>query len=206
MIMPEIKICGMKTLEDIENINHYPVNYVGFIFAENSKRKVSVEQAAEMRRRLRSDIKAVGIFTYKNIYEINKIADKVGIDILQLHSDETDDDCQKALKKVWKMISVKDEKFFEKMIKYPNAEGFLLDTQSYSLGGSGKTFNWEFAKGVSQRYFTILAGGINPQNALEAINKVKPHVLDVNSGVETDGKKDIRKIDELFGRIGYVIR
>lgn len=203
----DIKICGIRTIEDIKTINKYEISYAGFIFAEKSKRKVSIQEAVKLRTQLRKDIKAVGVFVHTGIDKINCIAEKVGLDIIQLHSDETNEDCKKSERPVWKMISIKNNESVEQAEKYTNAQGILLDTYSKGLlGGTGETFNWEYVNNLSQKYFIILAGGLNATNIVKAAEYVKPHVLDINSGVETDGKKDENKIMDLVGRLKNGIR
>lgn len=196
-----IKICGIKTFEDIEIINRYDIQYAGFIFAKGSKRELNVDRAKELRRNLNKNIKAVGVFTYTPIEEINLIADYCNLDIIQLHSNETDEDCKKANRTVWKSISIKSDENYD-IDKYKQADGILFDTyKPNTLGGSGEVFNWDKVKGLSQKYFIILAGGLNESNIVEAIDTVKPQVVDICSGVETDGFKDEIKIKNIVRRI-----
>lgn len=200
-----IKICGLKSIDDILMINKFDIDYVGFVFAE-SKRKITVEKAVKMKQLLRHDIKAVGVFADMDINNIINISNKTKIDIIQLHSNETDEMCKtikKLIKKpVWKSISIKNKESVHLIDKYKNVDGFVLDTFSKNLrGGSGITFNWEFVKGVSQKFFVVLAGGINEDNITEAYNVVKPNVIDLSSSVETDGKKDYKKVKSLMRRI-----
>lgn len=198
----DIKICGLQRLEDIKVINQYPeIRYAGFIFAKNSKRFVTPEQAKQLRAALRPDIKAVGVYTHTPIDEINEIGMFAGLSIAQLHSEETDEDCKQSDLPVWKMIPVKSADSLAKMESYPHAKGFLLDTYHKKLlGGTGMAFSWEAAKGISEKQFIILAGGLTPENIALAAKIVKPQVLDVNSGVETNGYKDALKIKELIRR------
>lgn len=197
----KIKICGLQSLEDIEIINKYQeIAYGGFIFAE-SKRKITVEKAAELKKAMRSDIKAVGVFVDMTIEKINEIAEAVGLDIIQLHSHETLEDCKNANRPVWKMISVKDEKSVEQEKDFPTAQGILFDTYLKGMtGGTGEKFNWNFVLGMPEKRFTILAGGLTPENIQNAMITVKPQVIDVNSGVETEGRKDAAKIEDLIRR------
>lgn len=198
----KIKICGLKTIEDIQLINQYSVSYAGFIFAKKSPRYINVEQAIRMRQLLREGIKAVGVFVDTEIEQVNQIAQLVGLDILQLHSNETDRDCKRACKPVWKAIRVKDSVSVEEAKNYPSAEGILFDTYSaLEHGGTGKSFLWDQVKDFSKERFTILAGGLKADTILMAQQIVRPHVLDINSSLETDGKKDRYKIEELMRRV-----
>lgn len=196
-----IKICGIRTIKDIEIINKYYIQYAGFIFAKGSKRQLSIEEAKNLRKELKKDIKAVGVFTYTSIDEVNTIADYCNLDIVQLHSNETVEDCSRANRKVWKSISVKLDEMID-IEKYKQVDGILFDTyKQNTLGGSGEVFNWDKVKGLSQKYFIILAGGLNENNIVEAINIVKPQVVDICSGVETNGFKDEIKIKNIVRRV-----
>lgn len=143
----------------------------------------------------------MGVFTYTSIDEVNNIANYCNLDIVQLHSNETVEDCSRANRKVWKSISVKSDEMID-VEKYKQVDGILFDTyKPNTLGGSGEVFNWNKVKGLSQKYFIILAGGLNENNIVEAINIVKPQVVDICSGVETNGFKDEIKIKNIVRRV-----
>lgn len=199
---PQIKICGIKTIDDIYKINDFEIDYIGFVFARG-KRQVSKANALEIKKVLRKGIKIVGVFADMSFEEVKTIDDFVDLDVIQLHSDENDDFCGGFKgKTVWKSISVCNENPETAVLKFKNADGFLLDTYTKDLrGGSGKTFKWELAKDFSKKYFTVLAGGLNEENIITAYNAVKPDVLDLSSSVETDGIKDYYKIKSLMRRI-----
>ncbi len=201
-INAKIKICGLKSVDDVIKINDFAIDYVGFVFAK-SKRNVSAKTALEMKNVLRKDIKTVGVFADMTFEEVKKIADFVDLDVVQLHSAEDDDFCSGFNDRtVWKSISVSDSNPEIKAKNYKNVDGFLLDTYTKDLrGGSGKTFKWDLAANFSKKYFTILAGGLGEDNIIEAFNAVKPNVIDLSSSVETDGIKDYNKIKSLMRRI-----
>ncbi len=201
-INAEIKICGLKTVDDVYKINDFPIDYVGFVFAE-SKRKISKETAVEMKKALRDDIKVVGVFADMRFSEVREISDYVDLDVIQLHSDENDSFCGKFKNKiVWKSISVCEENPEIIAEKYTNADGFILDAYTKDLrGGSGKIFKWKLAENFSKKYFTVLAGGLCEENIFAAYEEVKPNVLDLSSSVETNGIKDYNKIKNLMRRI-----
>jgi len=203
-INAEIKICGLKTVDDIYKINNFSIDYVGFVFAE-SKRRISKEVALEMKKALRADIKVVGVFADMKVSEVREISDYVDLDVVQLHSDEDDSFCRNFKNRVvWKSISVNDENPEIIAKNYKNVDGFILDTYTKGLwGGSGKTFKWNLVRDFSKKYFTVLAGGLCEENILAAYETVKPNVLDLSSSVETDGIKDYNKIKSLMRRIKY---
>lgn len=198
----EIKICGIKTVEDIQIINKYNIHYAGFIFAKGSKREVSPQLAKELIKNLNSNIKSVGVFTYTPIEKINQIANYCNLDIVQLHSNETDDDIKRSNKITWKSVSVKSYASLNQIAEYKCANGILLDTyKQNALGGTGESFDWNLVKGLSQKYFVILAGGLDENNINQAIKIVNPQVVDICSGAETNGFKDENKIKNLVRRI-----
>ena len=184
----KVKICGLRRVEDALMLNEFEsIGYAGIVFA-NTKRKVTVEDAVEIRKALRSDIKAVGIFTETSAEDIAKIAKTVGLDICQLHSDETNEDCGAVGTAVWKAIRVKDAESLKMAENFTNAQGFVLDKyKANEYGGTGEAFNWNVASDFSKNHFTILAGGLNKDNIIDAIEMVKPDVVDLSSSVETDG-------------------
>lgn len=198
----EIKICGLKRVEDALMINQFEnIKYAGFVFAD-TKRKISIEKAVEIKNSLRSDIKTVGVFAGQPMEEVLYIMEKANLDICQLHSQETNEDCGLVKQTVWKSISVKDNESGKIAESYTNANGFVLDTfKKNQWGGTGETFDWSAVKHFSQNHFTILAGGINAGNVNEAIEKVNPNIIDLSSSVEVEGFKNYDKIKEFMDSI-----
>ena len=200
----EIKICGLKRVEDALMVNEFEnIRYVGFVFA-NTPRKITIEKALEIKKNLRPDIKAVGVFAGQPMEEIIEIMEKADLDVCQLHSGETNEDCGFINKTVWKSISVKDKESAEIAESYTNADGFVLDTfKKNQWGGTGETFDWSAVEDFSKNHFTILAGGINSTNVNDAIEKVSPNIIDLSSSVEVDGFKNYDKIKEFMESLKY---
>lgn len=198
----KVKICGIKTKEEIEIINRYPLDYIGFIFAP-SKRQVSIEKAEQLRKQVKKDIKVVGVFVNESLEKVNKAISRCNLEVVQLHGDETVDYCQKVNAPVWKSIRVKDEDSLIMINQYSQVvERILLDTYSeQAKGGTGKTFDWQIVRGISDKQAIVLAGGLTSENILEAIKVVKPQVVDLNSGVETNLIKDEVKINKVFSAL-----
>ncbi|WP_100065269.1 phosphoribosylanthranilate isomerase [Miniphocaeibacter massiliensis] len=193
--MTKVKICGIKTLEDIEIVNELNPDYIGFVFAK-SKRQIDKKKALELKERLNKNIKVVGVFVNSDITEIEDICNKDIIDIIQLHGDE-DNNYIKLLKSkcskiVIKAVSIKNRNTFTDY----NSDYLLLDN---GKGGTGEMFNWEDTPEIKKPFF--LAGGLNKNNVLEGIEKLKPFGVDTSSGVETEGKKDKDKIYEFIRRV-----
>ena len=203
-----IKVCGLRRTEDIEYANLLKPDYVGFIFAD-SKRQVSKEEAKEFKEELNSEIKTVGIFVNQGIDDIIDIVNLIELDVVQLHGDEDQiyiDKLREKLKSVktdteiWKAIRVKNQMSLEK-IKSLKVDGILLDTYSIkAYGGLGESFDWDMVKNLKLDVKLILAGGIDENNIKEAKDKIAPDIIDVSSGVETDGMKDYKKMKLLIER------
>ena len=200
----EIKICGLKRVEDALMVNEFEnIRYVGFVFA-NTPRKITIEKALEIKKNLRPDIKTVGVFAGQPMEEIIEIMEKADLDVCQLHSGETNEDCGFINKTVWKSISVKDKESAEIAESYTNADGFVLDAfKKNQWGGTGETFDWSAVEDFSKNHFTILAGGINSANVNDAIEKVSPNIIDLSSSVEVDGFKNYDKIKEFMESLKY---
>lgn len=202
----KIKICGIKTIDEVEIINKYLVNYIGFIFAK-SKRQINVEQANLLKKHLRDDIKTVGVFVDEDIEIVNNIISKCDLEVVQLHGDESVDYCKDIKAKVWKTISIKDACDIDQIYKYDaDVDGVLLDTNHKGQkGGTGVTFDWlAISKGLQNKKLKcklIIAGGLSAENAAAVIEIFQPDVLDFNSKLETNLIKDDSKINKLFERL-----
>ncbi|KZX14812.1 N-(5'-phosphoribosyl)anthranilate isomerase [Methanobrevibacter cuticularis] len=193
----KIKICGLKRKKDIEIVNKYKPDYIGFVFAE-SPRQIDFTKAAELKSLLNKDILAVGVFVDADIQDIVNLTQSNTIDMIQLHGDE-DEEYIKKLKEfeknitIIKAIEVKNiedsEKWNDSMIDY-----LLLDNGK----GTGKSFNWNLIGNIKKPFF--IAGGINVDN-MEDIIKFKPFAIDISSGAEKNGVKDSEKIDLIMDKI-----
>ena len=195
--MVKIKICGLRRLEDIEIVNKYKPDYVGFVFAD-SKRKVSHDLASQMKNNLSSDIISVGVFVDAPQDEIIELFEDNIIEIAQLHGCESEDYINNLKEntnnelKIIKAIEMFDG---EDLSKYDNspADYLLLDSGK----GSGKTFDWRLIRKDLKREF-FLAGGINSTNVKKAIEEFNPYAIDLSSSLETNDYKDENKIKELM--------
>lgn len=187
--MTQIKMCGLQTLAAIQAANACEVEYIGFVFAP-SRRRVSVEQAKRLRPFVHPSIKVVGVFVNETVTEMHRIAQEVGLDILQLHGDETVEVARQLAYPVWKAIPMDSEEAVEE-VKHWQAQGVLpvVDAPGQQFrGGAGETFNWQWLKGLDVPF--ILAGGLNHLNVREAVRSVQPSIVDVSSGIETKRQKD----------------
>lgn len=196
----KIKICGLQSAEDIEMVNELMPEYAGFVFCE-SRRKVSKEKAEELIKSLDSKIKKVGVFLDQDLEEVHNIAQDCSLDILQFHGSESQQYCNSFIQEIWKSFLVEDESSLEMLENY-STEGYLLDSFVKRVaGGSGKKFNWEILENKEIPRTFIIAGGLNSENVQEGIRRTKPDIVDVSSGVETNGCKDYQKIKEFIRKV-----
>ena len=200
----KIKICGLSRPEDIEAANHLKPEFVGFVFWPKSKRYVDPDTASALRLILDPKIKAVGVFVDAKVEEVSDLLNRGIIDIAQLHGHEDEDYINSLRQKTDKPLIQafqlgKDPKEDPKMTLLraltSSADYVLIDSGM----GSGKTFDWSVLKGFKREYF--LAGGLDSGNVSEAVEKTNCFAVDVSSNVETDGKKDSKKMKEFVDAV-----
>lgn len=197
-----VKICGLRELEHALKAAQLGADLLGFVFAA-SPRRVSRKQAMEIISQLPARVRKVGVFVDEDYRVINDTAAFCGLDLIQLHGRETPDDCRKIACPVIKAFRVKDENSLAEMEPYQDcAEMFLLDTYIKGVaGGTGQTFDWSLARPASQYGRILLAGGLKPENVGLAIEMAGPFGVDVSSGVETEGRKDLAKIEAFIRQV-----
>lgn len=196
--MTKIKICGLSRPCDIEAANELDLDYIGFVFYKKSKRYVSFEQAAELKKKLKANIKAAGVFVDEPVENVVRAVNDAGIDVIQLHGNEDEAYIKKLRnltdKPIIKAFCIKNKTDIEKANE-STADFVLLDAGM----GSGTVFEWNYIDKISRPYF--LAGGISVDNAKSAIKGLKPYALDISSGVETDGLKDKKKMAQFVDAV-----
>ena len=200
MFGTELKICGLKRLEDIIAVNRHGADYAGFVFFEKSKRYVDPYKANELISLLRADIKPVGVFMDEPLDNVVRIARITGVELVQLHGHESEEYVEYVKRTldrpVIKAYKASEEGALEKAANSA-ADYVMID----SGAGSGKKFDWSILKDFKRDYF--LAGGLDPESVGEAIRMLEPFAVDVSSGVETDGIKDEKKIAEFIKAVRY---
>jgi len=191
----KVKICGMTQLKDALFAVDQGATAVGFIFYNKSPRSVTMKAAREIIAKLPPFVDTVGVFVNETAERVNKVADYCGLDLVQLHGEESPAFCRKINRRVIKAFRIKDLQSFKKLEKY-SVSGFLLDTFSENLhGGTGKVFDWNLAHRAKKMGPIILAGGLTSRNICQAIRQVRPYGVDVCSGVEKEpGIKDPEKV------------
>lgn len=190
--MTKIKLCGLSRPGDIEAANRLLPDHIGFVFAPKSKRYLSPEQAAALKKPLDPRILAVGVFVDEAPEQVAALLNSGTIDLAQLHGNENEAYLkklraltQKPIIQAFRIASAED--------LIPAAESsadhILLD----SGAGGGKVLDWELLRNFTRPYF--LAGGLEPDNVAEAVSLLHPFAVDVSSGIETEGKKDQNKME-----------
>ena len=203
--MTRIKICGIREEVHALAAVEAGADFVGFVFAP-TRRQVSPAKAREIVdtvKKSNSAIKPVGVFVDTPASEVNRIADSCGLDWVQLSGNESWEYCRQIARPIIKAIRI-GQQLCEEInaeltvgLKTLSPQRFisLLDSQvEGKYGGTGITFDWSLAQQVAKEFTVIIAGGLNPENVARVIEIATPWGVDVSSGVETDGTKDIAKI------------
>jgi phosphoribosylanthranilate isomerase len=190
----KVKICGIRTMEASQYAVQSGTDALGFVFAD-SKRKITALEAKRIIEALPEHVWKVGVFVNEDAAEIKRIAETAGLTHIQLHGDEVPDDYRSIELPLIKAVSIESSEDLEK-IDTIKADYILLDSPPAKYrGGNGSRFEWDLAKAIGKsKTNIILAGGLDPENISKAIVKVNPLMVDVSSGVETNGEKDLSKI------------
>jgi len=201
--MTEIKICGITRLEDALTAAECGVNALGFIFYPRSPRYLSPEKAKELINRLPPEVTRVGVFVNEAAETVKEIRTFCGLDLLQLHGDESPDYCRQFPASLMiRAVFPRSEEDLSLLEQY-TCRAILLDSREGALyGGTGRTSNWALGSRIRECFPLILAGGLNIGNIVEAIKAVSPHAVDICSGVETaPGIKDPEKIRAIIAEV-----
>ena len=195
--MTKVKICGLSTASAVETACQSGADYIGFVFAE-SHRRVSLEQAQKLAALVPPAVRKVGVFVSPSLTELKEAILVANLDLVQIHGNFNEDLLTEIGRPVIRAYQVKGAlKDVSQQADY-----LLFDAP---LAGSGQTFDWQsFDKNQIHQPFFI-AGGLNTGNVREAIQHFAPYAVDVSSGVETDGQKDLEKIKEFIERVKYGI-
>ncbi|MBP1561624.1 MAG: phosphoribosylanthranilate isomerase [Oscillospiraceae bacterium] len=194
-----IKLCGMRREEDISFANEAMPDFIGMILAEGYRRTMDFDTAARITKALDPSIKKVGVFLNTDVEKICSAAEKISLDIIQLHGDETEADVKKLRRlglPIWKAFTVHTAEDVHRAEEF-DCDVMLLECFSAGeIGGSGKVFNGRLLEDMKISRPFFLAGGINLGNIREAL-EISPNI-DISGGVETDGVKDRQKILDIM--------
>ena len=194
-----IKFCGLVREEDVDTAVRLGVDAVGFVFYPKSPRFVEVALARGLRRRLPSFVSAVGLFVNAVPETVRRTAAEVGLDVLQFHGDETEQDCLRAGGErlpFWRAVRMRGPgDLLESFDRFGAAEALLLDAFSDAYGGSGQRFDWSWIPERRDKPL-ILSGGLAADSVAEAIARVRPMAVDVSSGIQGPDarRKDAEKM------------
>lgn len=202
-MIPLVKICGITSPDDARLAVSAGAAAIGVVFWPSSPRAVDVGRAREIVAAVPAPVSVVGVFV-NQVEEARRVTSQVGLGAVQFHGDETVDDCRSMEGiRVIKAVSVKDESAVDAALALPDTVTVLLDAHDpVRRGGTGRPIDWSIARQIARRRFTILSGGVTPDNVEQAIAAVRPWAIDVSSGVESSpGRKDPGKIAALFAAL-----
>ena len=197
--MTKIKICGIKTIEASRTAAMNGADFIGMVFVDNVKRKISIDTAQGIVtdiRKTNEKTKIVGLFRNQNSKYITEVINRLGLDLIQLCGSENPQDFIDIPIEVFKQIRIKHSDNTTSIRKKVNSLiesgiGVFLDSYNESLpGGTGIKFNWQLVAGTANKKNVFLGGGLNPENVISAIKEVGPWGVDVSTGVEKNREKD----------------
>ena len=191
--MTKVKICGLKTFEAVQTAVAAGADYVGFVLAP-SKRQVTLDQAGQLAQLIPDTVEKVGVFVSPTKEELLEAIAAIPLDLVQIHGDWDDSLVEQLPVPVIRAIQV-------------TAGGELPQTQADYLlfdapvAGSGQTFDWQVMDTSRLEHPFFIAGGLTVDNVQAAIRRFMPYAVDVSSGVETNGQKDLQKIRAFIERV-----
>lgn len=195
--MTKVKICGLSTKEAVKTAVSVGADYIGFVFAP-SKRQVTLEQAAELAKIIPSHIQKVGVFVSPSRAELLEAIEKVDLDLVQIHGQVADDLLDDLPCGSIQAVQVDEGGH----VPNSQADYLLFDAP---VAGSGQTFDWGRLDTTELAQPFFIAGGLNEDNVVEAIQHFSPYAVDVSSGVESNGQKDHEKIRRFIERVKHGI-
>ncbi len=200
---PRVKICGITNLEDALLAAQAGADALGFIFYEKSPRSITAENAAIIIRQLPPFITPVGVFVNADREFIDTTIERTGIRAIQLSGDESPAECNGYPVSVIKSFRIRRGEEVEAVRHFTISAAMLDGAKDGQYGGSGTVPDFTIAAEIRKFHPLILAGGLNPENIVEAVHATRPYAVDVNSGIETrPGKKDPAMLRLLFQRLG----
>ncbi|HBD71364.1 MAG TPA: hypothetical protein DC019_02825, partial [Ruminococcus sp.] len=198
----KIKFCGIRRLEDVAAVNLCQPDYMGMILSGGFRRSISQEQAQRLVQEKSDAIAAVGVFVNESSEIICRMAEQLHLQVIQLHGNESAEQIQTLQQKtglpVWKALRIGTLEELEAAGTNP-ADCLILEGKTGAgIGGTGVCADWELLARHSWNRSFFLAGGLQPENVLEAIATVSPTGVDFSSGIEEDGVKSLRRMKQLM--------
>ena len=201
-----VKICGITNLADARYAVEAGADFLGFVFAPESKRVVTPATVHEITRQLPAGIRTVGVFVNVTAEQVAEILAFCKLDLAQLHGEEPPAVATAiGIERVWKTVTLRTPQDVELALTLP-AAAVLADTAtSGARGGTGLVGDWTLAARLAGRRSVVLAGGLKPENVAAAIGAVRPFAVDVSSGVEfAPGRKDHDKVRRFIAAVRAV--
>lgn len=190
--MTRIKLCGLSRPCDIEAANRLLPTYIGLVFAPGSRRYVSPARAAELKAQTDPRISVVGVFVNASPETVAELLGRGIIDVAQLHGQEDEAYIRRLRTLTYKPLIQAFRVDTAQDVQAAEASGADMVLLDSGRGGTGQAFDWELVRRVRRPY--LLAGGLNPASVGQAMDMLHPFGVDVSSGIETDGKKDMEKM------------
>lgn len=205
MAMVRVKICGITNAADALAAIDAGANLLGFNFYPKSPRYITKTEAGKIRPQLPRRVKAVGIFVNESPAEVTTLCKSLQLYAAQLHGDESADVVAEIARSIPVIKAFRIETNFPltTLDEYPGAFAYLFDAAyTGQYGGTGRTTDWDVARGATQGRRIILAGGLKVENVAAAVRIVRPYAVDVASGVESKpGKKDHVRMREFIQEV-----
>ena len=198
MPAPQIKICGITTIDTAQYCAELGVDAIGLVFFAKSPRNVTLEQAAGISRAVEDRLQRVGLFVDRSYDAIMQHIEQCRLTAVQLHGSESpalvSDLRARGLRVIKALFQSRDPRF--SAVSAYSADGYLLECGKGRLpGGNAESWDWQAAADTATRVPVVLAGGLNPENVGSAIRLALPDAVDVSSGVESaPGLKDHTRI------------
>jgi phosphoribosylanthranilate isomerase len=204
MITPRVKVCGICRAEDAQLAVSLGASAIGFIFWPESPRYCGPDRAQAIAAQLPPHITLVGVFVDQPVEQVIRIATQVPLGAVQLHGSESLADFDRVRQPLIKAVPVTEGLVASALDSLPEGVTVLLDAHDpIRRGGTGRTIDWKVAASIAARRRTILSGGLHAGNVRDAIAEVRPHMVDVSSGVESaPGRKDSGKLEAFFAAVG----
>lgn len=196
----KVKICGIRSLEGAVAAVLAGADFLGFNFVPESKRYIEPEKAKRIVREMATkwsmtSVQLVGVFQNEDMERVQEIVEIVGLDLVQLHGEESLADIQAVsipvIKRITDVVETQDFASLRREVY------FLMDRV---VQGEGEMVDLGRAKVIAAKHKMFLAGGLNPENVSDIVSQVRPFAVDVAGGVETEGVMDLEKIREFVRR------
>lgn len=209
---PRIKVCGMTSLDQMHELGDIGVQFAGLIFYHKSHRFVMRHLKGHQVKKEKLKVFKIGVFVNASYDEVMNHVDNFGLDMVQLHGNETPYYCSKLSNyiSVIKAFRISEDDNIEWKIKnyYDDTDMFMFDTEGEGFGGTGRKFNWEKLQGVDIQKPFFLSGGIEPGDSAGIKEFLTEPVakdlfaVDINSRFEiSPGVKDMNKVREFVKKL-----